>query len=150
MEVICTELRKIIHNKLFYSSYTYHPFRRISKKVCLKCHKGISEFSNSFYWCRWSGLLDGCSVNFGFFLPGEEVVCSACCGDDSSFLHFTDTEHLAAMQGETWVLTEITMKLHKSSPSKKNQLFFFFYRRSHDKKKSTLFSRHSDTYVETK
>lgn len=76
-------------------------------------------------------FLDGCSVDFVFFLPGEEVVCSACCGDDSSFLHFTDTEHLAAMQGETWVLTEITMKLHKSSPSKKNQLFFFFFTGDH-------------------
>lgn len=59
------------------------------------------------------------------FLPGEEV-CSACCGDDSSFLHFTDIEHLAEMQEETWVLTEITMKRHKSSPSKKNQRFFSF------------------------
>lgn len=41
------------------------------------------------------------------FLPGEEVVWFGCCGDDS-FLHFTDTEHLAAMQEETWVLAEIT------------------------------------------
>lgn len=60
------------------------------------------------------------------FLPGEEVVCSAYCGDDRSFLHFTDTEHLTAMQEETWVWTEITMKIHKSSPSKKNQFFFSF------------------------
>lgn len=60
------------------------------------------------------------------FLPGEEVVCSVCCGDDSSFLHFKHTEHLAAMQEETWVLADITMKIHKSSPSKRNQDFFSF------------------------
>lgn len=76
-------------------------------------------------------FLDGCSVDFVSFLPGEEVVCSACCGDDSSFLHFTDTEYPAAIQGETWVLTEITMKLHKSSPTKKNQLFFSFFTGDH-------------------
>lgn len=61
------------------------------------------------------------------FLPREEVY-SAHCGDDSSFLPFTDTEHLVAMKEDTWVLTEITMKIYKSSPSKKNQLFFLFYK----------------------
>lgn len=34
------------------------------------------------------------------FLPGEEFICFGCRAMDSSFLHFTDTEHLAAMQGE--------------------------------------------------
>lgn len=55
---------------------------------------------------EWSFWMDVLLALF-CFLPGEEVVWFGCCGDDS-FLHFTDTEHLAAMQEETWVLAEIT------------------------------------------
>lgn len=38
------------------------------------------------------------------------------------------------MQEETWVLTEITMKIHKSSPSKKT--FFFFFTGDHTMKRN--------------
>lgn len=79
---------------------------------------------------EWPFLMDVLLTLF-CFLPGAEVVCSACCGDDRSFLHFTDTEHLAAMQEETWGLTEITMKIQKSSLSKKNQHLFFCFTGHH-------------------
>lgn len=55
-------------------------------------------------WSFWMDVL----LALFCFIPGEEVVCFGCCDEDSSFLHFTDTERLAAMQEETWVLTEIT------------------------------------------
>lgn len=53
-------------------------------------------------------FLDGCSVGFVLFYSRGRSCLFWCCEVDSSFLHFTDTEHLAAMQEETWVLTEIT------------------------------------------
>lgn len=101
--------RKIRHNKLFLSSYMYLPFRK-------NIEEGFFEMpSRKLRICyfllllllEWSFWMDVLLALIGF-LPGEEVVCFGCCGDDSGFLHFTDTEYLSAMQEETWVLTEIT------------------------------------------
>lgn len=117
-------------------NYTQQAFFPLTHIFCLEEYlkqfvgeknKGISEFSNSFYWCCWSGLFRWmfCWLCFVFF-QGKKFILHAVVMT-VVFVILQTQEHLAAMKEDMWVLTELTMKIYESSPRKKNQLFFSFF-----------------------